>query len=60
MSAGPARVYGIDAPRIAAGATANLVLLDLDRSWRVEEQRLPLALAQLVAARRDAAAARSR
>ncbi|HTO26544.1 MAG TPA: hypothetical protein VMJ49_11620, partial [Gaiellaceae bacterium] len=26
------------APRIAAGATANLVLLDLSRSWCVEEQ----------------------
>ncbi len=38
LSAGPARVYGIAAPRIAAGATANLVLLDLDRSWCVEEQ----------------------
>ncbi len=37
MSAGPARAYGLDAPRIAAGAPANLVLLDLDRSWVVSE-----------------------
>lgn len=37
MSAGPARCYGLEAPRIAAGAPANLVLLDLDASWRVEE-----------------------
>ena len=37
MSAGPARVYGLDAPRIAAGATANLVLLDLGRTHVVEE-----------------------
>jgi dihydroorotase len=37
MSAGPARVYGLDAPRIAAGATANLVLLDLARTHVVEE-----------------------
>jgi dihydroorotase len=37
MSAGPARIFGLDAPRIAAGAPANLVLLDLDREWRVEE-----------------------
>jgi dihydroorotase len=37
MSAGPARVYGLDEPRIAVGATANLVLLDLKASWRVRE-----------------------
>ena len=37
MSAGPARAYGLEAPRIAAGAPANLVLLDLDRSWLVSE-----------------------
>jgi dihydroorotase len=37
MSAGPARAYGLDAPRIATGAPANLVLLDLDRSWLVSE-----------------------
>ncbi len=37
MSAGPARAYGLDAPRIATGAPANLVLLDLDGSWRVTE-----------------------
>ncbi len=37
MSAGPARAYGLDAPRIVAGAPANLVLLDLDRSWLVSE-----------------------
>jgi dihydroorotase len=37
MSAGPARVYGLEAPRIARGAEANLVLLDLAETWRVEE-----------------------
>jgi dihydroorotase len=37
MSAGPARVYGIEPPRIAPGAPANLVLLDLDASWHVAE-----------------------
>jgi dihydroorotase len=37
MSAGPARIFGIDRPRVAVGAAANLVLLDLDREWRVEE-----------------------
>jgi dihydroorotase len=35
MSAGPARAYGLDAPRIAVGAPANIVLLDLQASRRV-------------------------
>ena len=35
MSAGPARAFGIDRPRVAPGATANLVLLDLSREWTV-------------------------
>jgi dihydroorotase len=38
MSAGPAAVYGLTGPRIAVGETANLVLLDLGASWRVEEE----------------------
>jgi dihydroorotase len=38
MSAGPARAYGLEQPRIAAGALANLVLLDTDRSRRVTEE----------------------
>jgi dihydroorotase len=37
MSTGPARAYGLDDPRIAVGAPANLVLLDLNATWRVEE-----------------------
>ena len=37
MSAGPARIYGIEPPRIAAGAPANLVLLDLEATWQVAE-----------------------
>jgi dihydroorotase len=36
MSAGPAAIYGLAAPRIAAGEHANLVLLDLAASRRVE------------------------
>jgi dihydroorotase len=35
MSGGPARVFGIERPRVAVGARANLVLLDLERQWRV-------------------------
>lgn len=38
MSAGPARIFGLERPRVAAGAPANLVLLDLGREWRVGEQ----------------------
>jgi dihydroorotase len=37
LSAGPARAYGLDAPRIAVGAPANLVLLDTRASWQVSE-----------------------
>jgi dihydroorotase len=37
MSAGPARAYGLDVPRIAVGAPANLVLLDENASWQVTE-----------------------
>ncbi|HVM18074.1 MAG TPA: dihydroorotase [Gaiellaceae bacterium] len=38
LSDGPARAYGLDAPRIALGAPANLVLLDLAAEWRVDER----------------------
>ena len=37
MSAGPATIFGLERPRIAIGAEANLVLLDLEQAWRVEE-----------------------
>ena len=37
LSEGPARAYGLAAPRIAVGAPANLVLLDLRAEWRVGE-----------------------
>jgi dihydroorotase len=37
MSAGPAQIFGLERPRVAVGAEANLVLLDLDAVWRVEE-----------------------
>jgi dihydroorotase len=38
MSAGPARIFGLDRPRVSAGVRANLVLLDLEREWTVGEQ----------------------
>ena len=37
MSAGPASIYGLEPPRIAVGAPANLVLLDLEAAWPVGE-----------------------
>ncbi len=36
MSAGPAAIFGLERPRIAVGAPANLVLLDLNDRWRVK------------------------
>ena len=38
MSAGPARVFGIARPRVAVGARADVVLLDLGREWQVREE----------------------
>jgi dihydroorotase len=38
MSAGPARVFGLERPRVAVGVQANLVLLDLDREWTVDAE----------------------
>jgi dihydroorotase len=35
LSAGPARIFGLERPRVAAGASANLVLLDLEQEWMV-------------------------
>jgi dihydroorotase len=36
MSAGPAAIFGLDRPRIALGAPANLTLIDLNATWRVK------------------------
>jgi len=36
MSAGPAAIFGLDRPRIAVGARANLTLLDTAGTWRVK------------------------
>jgi dihydroorotase len=37
MSVGPARVFGIEEPRIEVGARANLVVVDLEAEWQVSE-----------------------
>ena len=37
MSSGPARAFGLEEPWIEVGARANLVTLDLDAEWTVEE-----------------------
>jgi dihydroorotase len=39
MSAGPARIFGLDRPRIAVGAPANLVLLSPSTAWKVSADR---------------------
>ncbi len=39
MSAGPARIFGLERPKIAVGAPANLVLLSETATWRVREER---------------------
>ena len=39
MSAGPARIFDLERPRIAVGAPANLVLLSTAATWRVTEER---------------------
>jgi len=39
MSAGPAHVFDLPVPRISVGEPANLVLLDLEASWMVREER---------------------
>jgi dihydroorotase len=36
MSAGPAAIFGLDRPRVALGAPANLTLIDAAGSWRVK------------------------
>jgi dihydroorotase len=38
MSAGPARVYGLEPPRIAVGAVANLALIAERDAWQVSER----------------------
>ena len=37
MRAGPARIYGLEPPRIAVGAPANIAVVDLETTWRVGE-----------------------
>jgi dihydroorotase len=39
MSAGPAAIFGLDRPRVAVGAPANLTLIDTGASWRVKVER---------------------
>jgi dihydroorotase len=38
LSAGPARIFGLERPRIAVGAAANLVLLSTEARWHVREE----------------------
>ena len=38
MSTGPARIFGLDEPRIEVGAPANIAVLDLEAEWEVTEE----------------------
>ncbi len=37
MSSGPARIFGLEEPRIEVGAPANIAVLDLESEWEVTE-----------------------
>jgi dihydroorotase len=39
MSAGPAAIFGLERPRVAVGAPANLTLIDTNASWRVKPEQ---------------------
>lgn len=39
LSAGPARAFGLEEPRVEVGARANLVAIDLAAEWVVSEER---------------------
>jgi dihydroorotase len=39
MSAGPAAIFGLERPRIAVGAPANLTLIDTAATWHVTAER---------------------
>ncbi|RAI58362.1 dihydroorotase [Roseicella frigidaeris] len=41
LTARPARLLGLPAGRLAKGAPADLVLLDLERGWQVKDGQLP-------------------
>ncbi|WP_424138986.1 dihydroorotase [Roseomonas chloroacetimidivorans] len=41
LTAGPARLLGLEAGRLAPGAPADLVLFNPDRGWKVEAGKLP-------------------
>ena len=41
LTSRPAALLGLESGRLAKGAPADLVLIDLDRAWKVEAGRLP-------------------
>ena len=60
MSAGPAAIFGLERPRIAVGAPANLTLLDLAGvAGGSSADTLQVAFRELVAARQAAERARA-
>ncbi|TMA30707.1 MAG: dihydroorotase [Deltaproteobacteria bacterium] len=39
LTAGPARAFGLNAGTLAPGATADVIVLDAEREWKVDPQR---------------------
>ncbi|MGH7623062.1 MAG: amidohydrolase family protein, partial [Gemmatimonadaceae bacterium] len=39
MSSGPSAIFGLERPRVAVGAPANLTLIDTNASWRVKPEQ---------------------
>ena len=58
MSAGPAEIFGLDRPRIAVGAQANLTLIDPNATWRVKPSAFRSRSTELLAPRPPSARAR--
>ena len=40
MTAAPARILGLESGRLAPGAPADIIVADLEQSWRVTEESL--------------------
>ncbi|MET0241562.1 MAG: dihydroorotase [Sphingobium sp.] len=43
LAANPARLLGLDAGRLAAGAPADLIFIDADTPWRVDSRKMAAA-----------------
>ena len=41
LAANPARLLGVNAGRLIAGAEADLILIDADRPWQIDSRAMP-------------------